>query len=83
MTKNPYSVPPSMKVDEAMELMDTRRFRHLPIVDGGKLLGIVSIRDLSRRKVAELSEVALVQTERLKELQDVLNSKLKIASKAA
>ncbi|MEK7691773.1 MAG: CBS domain-containing protein, partial [Bdellovibrionota bacterium] len=83
MTKNPYSVHSTMTVDAAMELMDSRRFRHLPIVEGGKLVGIVSIRDLSRRKVAELSEVAEVQTERLKELQEVLNSKLRLAPKAA
>ncbi|HYN13001.1 MAG TPA: CBS domain-containing protein, partial [Burkholderiales bacterium] len=33
----------SMSVDEALGLMTERRFRHLPVVEDGKLLGLVSI----------------------------------------
>src|SRR5688572_11343008 len=36
----------SMAVDEALGLMTERRFRHLPVVEDGKLLGLVSIGDL-------------------------------------
>ncbi len=46
MTKDPYSVRPTTTVGDAMELITKRRFRHLPIVDNGKVLAVVSSGDL-------------------------------------
>ena len=43
----------SMSVDEALGLMTERRFRHLPVVEDGKLLGLVSIGDLVKMKLNE------------------------------
>jgi len=43
----------SMSVDEALGLMTERRFRHLPVVEAGKLLGLVSIGDLVKVKLDE------------------------------
>jgi len=43
----------SMSVDEALVLMTERRFRHLPVVEAGKLLGLVSIGDLVKAKLDE------------------------------
>lgn len=40
------SAGPDETVDDCMRLMTTRRIRHLPIVDGGKVLGVLSIGDL-------------------------------------
>jgi len=40
------SVPADATVEECMRLMTTHRVRHLPVMDGPKLLGIVSIGDL-------------------------------------
>lgn len=48
MTKDPITVPPSMTVQEAMCLMTEKRIRHLPVVENGKLLGIISIGDLTK-----------------------------------
>jgi CBS domain-containing protein len=48
MTKNPYCIPPTTTVGDAMELITKRRFRHLPIVENGKLLAVVSSGDLTR-----------------------------------
>lgn len=48
MTKDVLTVPPTMTVQEAMKLVTEKRFRHLPVVDNGKLLGIISIGDLTR-----------------------------------
>lgn len=48
MTTEVITVPPSMTVTEAMHLVTERRFRHLPVVEDGKLIGIVSIGDLTR-----------------------------------
>ncbi len=36
---------------EAMSVMTERRFRHLPIVDGGRLVGLISIGDLVKRRL--------------------------------
>jgi CBS domain-containing protein len=48
----------SMPVDEALGLMTQGRFRHLPVVEDGKLLGVVSIGDLVKIKLAETAEEA-------------------------
>lgn len=48
----------SMSVDEALGLMTQRRFRHLPVVEDGKLLGLVSIGDLVKRKLEETAQEA-------------------------
>ena len=46
MTPSPITVGPCTKVHEAMEIMTEHRFRHLPVVDDEKILGLVSIGDL-------------------------------------
>jgi CBS domain-containing protein len=48
----------SMSVDEALELMTERRFRHLPVVEDGTLLGLVSIGDLVKVKLGDAAEEA-------------------------
>lgn len=55
MTKDPYCVAPSLTLEEAMNIMIRRRFRHLPIVQNGKVLGIVSGGDLAHRLVQDKS----------------------------
>ena len=46
MTADPLSVTPFETVDNCMLLMRHHGFRHLPICDGKRLLGVVSLRDL-------------------------------------
>lgn len=48
-------VNPATSVDEAMALMTDRRIRHAPVVDGGRLAGMVSIGDLVRLKSEQQS----------------------------
>jgi CBS domain-containing protein len=48
----------SMPVDEALGLMTERRFRHLPVVEQGRLLGLVSIGDLVKIKLEEAAQEA-------------------------
>ncbi len=61
MTKDPYCIPPTTTVGEAMELVTTRRFRHLPIVENGKVLAIVSSGDLThwlvKDQIGEVQEL--------------------------
>ena len=53
MTSDLVSVSPDNTVDDCMRLMTDRRIRHLPVIDGGKLVGIVSIGDLVKAKIAD------------------------------
>lgn len=48
MTRHPDTIEPDDTTDHAASLMIHGGFRHLPVVDGGKVVGIVSIRDLMR-----------------------------------
>ena len=47
MTKDPYCIPPAMTIADAMEIVTQRQIRHLPIVQDGKVLGLISSRDLT------------------------------------
>jgi len=61
MTKNPFCIAPTTTVGEAMELVTKRRFRHLPIVENGKVLAVVSSGDLThwlvKDQVGEVQEL--------------------------
>lgn len=46
MTAQVLSVTPQTSTDDCMALMSQRKIRHVPVVDGTKVLGMVSIRDL-------------------------------------
>src|SRR6266540_1016877 len=48
MTSDPTTVERDVSVDEALQTMLDRGFRHLPVVSEGKVQGVVSLRDLSR-----------------------------------
>ena len=54
MTPNPDTLPPDAPPAEALELMRTRKYRHLPVVSGDRVLGVVSIRDLHAAVMTEL-----------------------------
>jgi signal-transduction protein with cAMP-binding, CBS, and nucleotidyltransferase domain len=47
MTKDPVHIDPSTTIEEAMRIVTNRRVRHLPVLDHGKLVGIVSSGDLT------------------------------------
>lgn len=49
MTSKPRTVPPDESVDKCLFMMRELGFRHLPVVDGNKLLGLVSLRDVILR----------------------------------
>jgi CBS domain-containing protein len=53
MTKDPYCIPPTTTVGDAMQLVTQRRFRHLPIVENGKVLAVVSSGDLTHWLVTD------------------------------
>jgi CBS domain-containing protein len=53
------TVDSKKKLDDCMNLMTDRHLRHLPVVDDGKLLGLLSIGDLVKETIAE--QASLIQ----------------------
>ena len=53
MTSDPVTTPSSMDAAEAARTMLEKGFRHLPVVDDGRPVGIVSLRDFARWMVSE------------------------------
>jgi len=49
-----FRIAPQDSLKHAMNLMTRHRVRHLPVVDDGKLVGIVSIGDIIKRRVDDL-----------------------------
>ena len=58
MTREVRTCDTELDVDEVMKVMTESRFRHLPVVDGGKLAGIVSIGDVVKHRLDELEAEA-------------------------
>lgn len=48
MTRNPTTISPDSPVQEALDMMLSAGFRHLPVMEGDQVIGVVSIRDLSK-----------------------------------
>ncbi len=46
MTPNPTFVTPKDNLEHCLDLMEEGRFRHLPVIDDGKLTGMISVRDI-------------------------------------
>jgi CBS domain-containing protein len=53
MTTGVVSIAPTTTVDACMSLMTENRIRHLPVVEGGRVIGVVSIGDVVRAVVEE------------------------------
>lgn len=56
MTRNPDTVSPDATALDTLIRMQTKGYRHLPVVDDGELVGIVSVRDLFSAVKRELEE---------------------------
>jgi CBS domain-containing protein len=53
MTELVTTATPRTTITEAISLMDTGYFRHLPVVDEGRMIGIISVRDVVRALIRE------------------------------
>lgn len=54
MTREVITCQESTTIDEMMELMTQGRFRHVPVIDDGALIGIISIGDVVKNHIAEV-----------------------------
>jgi CBS domain-containing protein len=53
MTENPICIGPNNTIEECMTLMTANHIRHLPVLEGAKLLGVVSIGDAVKGIISE------------------------------
>ena len=65
MTADPFTVAPSASVEQCLELVTHRRIRHLPVVEGSEVLGVISIGDLVKAVIEQ-------QRRELGQLQDYI-----------
>jgi len=55
MTANPVCVTLNNSIDEGLSIITQKRCRHLPVIESGKVVGIVSIGDLVKKKISDLN----------------------------
>ena len=67
MTAEVVTVDPASTIEQCMALVTQRRIRHLPIVEDGELIGVVSIGDLVKEVIAE-------QEQTIKQLESYIHS---------
>jgi CBS domain-containing protein len=53
MTSSVITVTPEQSMDQCMDLMTSKRIRHLPVVENGKLIGLISIGDVVKAVISE------------------------------
>lgn len=53
MTQNPVTVGSDSSIEDCMKVMTDKHIRHLPVVDSGKIMGMISIGDLVRFIIEE------------------------------
>src|SRR5262245_25978471 len=53
MTEKVITVQPAQTVEECMSVMTAKRIRHLPVVEGDRLIGVMSIGDLVKEVIAD------------------------------
>ena len=58
MTRQVFTCTPETSIEELMRQMTQRRIRHLPVLNGGVLCGIVSIGDVVKHRLMELETEA-------------------------
>jgi CBS domain-containing protein len=67
MTAPVTTVQPETPVEECMQIMTERRVRHLPVMEGGRVVGMVSIGDLVKAVIAE-------QQQQIEQLESYIHS---------
>ncbi len=72
MTETPHTIGPEVGWDAAVEMMDRLRVRHLPVVEDGRVIGILSTRLLMRRRAEHLNLLIAARTAELHRANDEL-----------
>src|SRR5690606_12796337 len=67
MTKDPHTITPDEAIDQCMQLMTNNHFRHLPVLNDGAVIGIISIGDLVKSIIED-------QQQTISQLESYINS---------
>lgn len=67
MTPNVFTVTPESSIDDCMQLMSKKKFRHLPVLEGSKVVGLISISDV-------VSAIIREQEFRIQSLEQYISS---------
>lgn len=67
MTANPHTILASERIDHCMEIMTNNHFRHLPVIEGESVIGMLSIGDLVKHIIED-------QKQTINELENYINS---------
>ena len=67
MTSPVLTVSPDTSVEQCMQLVTDKRVRHLPVVEAGRVVGMVSIGDLVKAVIAE-------QQQQIQQLESYIHS---------
>jgi CBS domain-containing protein len=73
MTTLLVSVNPDTRIHECMALMTEKRIRHLPVLDGQRLLGVVSIGDVVKSMLTEQEMVISQQAYKIDQLENYIS----------
>lgn len=57
MTANPFTVAMDTTIEQCMSMMSAKKIRHLPVIDGEELIGVISISDVIRFIIDEQKEI--------------------------
>lgn len=72
MTRNPHTIGPDLGWEEVTALMERLRVRHLPVIDSGRVIGIVTARELIGHRTEYLNRQIEQQTRELRRANDEL-----------
>lgn len=72
MTPNPHTISPDATWEQARATMDRLQIRHLPVIENGKLVGIITARDIMKRANEYLNSVIEDRTLELREANERL-----------
>jgi CBS domain-containing protein len=67
MTPNVFTVSPDMSIDDCMNMFSEKHIRHLPVMDNGKVIGMLSIGDI-------VSAIIHAQDQQIKHLEAYITS---------
>ncbi len=57
MTSHVYTIHPDQTVNECMELMTARHIRHVPVIEGERLIGVISIGDVIKDTIYQQRQI--------------------------
>src|SRR5205823_13627178 len=75
MTRDPHTIDPDAGWEHAVAMMEDERVRHLPVIEDGRIIGIVSARQLIGRRNEHLNRLVDERTDELQRLYDKVSAR--------